>query len=154
MMPNGEHQIIGPDRSQIFDVGVNFLSLRHQCENPYCTTGLSRTQEPKIFGGFGVQIEHCQVSLFFRPSFAHQSCIKNEARVDQHRERTRASKVEHSAQKGNVRICFFALTVHDVWTPSARSHCQRKRQKRGIEVGGGEGQGTEKERGETDKGEI
>ncbi len=30
MMPNGECQIIGPDRSQIFDVGVNFLSLRHQ----------------------------------------------------------------------------------------------------------------------------
>ncbi len=27
-------QIIGPDRSQMFDVGVNFLSLRHQCENP------------------------------------------------------------------------------------------------------------------------
>ncbi len=28
-------QIIDPDRSQIFDVGVNLLSLRHQCENPY-----------------------------------------------------------------------------------------------------------------------
>ncbi len=36
MMPNGEYQIIGPDRSQIFDAGVNFLLLRHQCENPYC----------------------------------------------------------------------------------------------------------------------
>ncbi len=35
MTPNGERQIIGPDRSQIFDAGVNFLSLRHQCENPY-----------------------------------------------------------------------------------------------------------------------
>ncbi len=34
MTPNGEHQIIGPDRSQIFDAGINFLSLRHQCENP------------------------------------------------------------------------------------------------------------------------
>ncbi len=29
MTPNGECQIIGPDRSQIFDAGVNFLSLRH-----------------------------------------------------------------------------------------------------------------------------
>ncbi len=35
MTPNGEHQIIRPDQSQIFDAGVNFLSLRHQCENPY-----------------------------------------------------------------------------------------------------------------------
>ena len=26
---------MGPDRSQIFDVGVNFLSLRHQGEKPY-----------------------------------------------------------------------------------------------------------------------
>ncbi len=34
-MPNGEHQIICPDQSQIFDRGINFLSLRHQCENPY-----------------------------------------------------------------------------------------------------------------------
>ncbi len=39
--PNGEHQIIGPDRSQIFDTGVNFLSLHHQCENPYCDLLLS-----------------------------------------------------------------------------------------------------------------
>ena len=35
MTPNGECQIISPDQSQIFDAGVNFLSLRHQCENPY-----------------------------------------------------------------------------------------------------------------------
>ena len=34
-MPNGEHQIISPDGSHIFDTGVNFLSLHHQCENPY-----------------------------------------------------------------------------------------------------------------------
>ncbi len=34
MMPNGEHQIISPDRSQIFDTGINFLWLRHQRENP------------------------------------------------------------------------------------------------------------------------
>ncbi len=33
MTPNGEHQIIGPDRSQIFDAGVNVLLLCHQCEN-------------------------------------------------------------------------------------------------------------------------
>ncbi len=31
-------QIIGPDGSQIFDAGVNFLSLRHQWEHPYCLT--------------------------------------------------------------------------------------------------------------------
>ncbi len=39
MTPNGKHQIIGPDQSQIFDAGVNFLSLRHQCENPYWIHG-------------------------------------------------------------------------------------------------------------------
>ena len=33
MMPNGEHQIIGPDRSQIFDARVKFLSRCDQCEN-------------------------------------------------------------------------------------------------------------------------
>ena len=53
-MPNGECQIIGPDRSQIFDVGVNFLSLRHQCENTDWSSGqiiavltCMKTQSPR-----------------------------------------------------------------------------------------------------------
>ncbi len=37
MTPNGERQIIGPDRSPLFDACVKILSPRHQCENPLTT---------------------------------------------------------------------------------------------------------------------
>ena len=51
-MPNGEHQIIGPDQSQIFDAGVIFLSLRHQCENPEPRSACWMDLPPKLIRYF------------------------------------------------------------------------------------------------------
>ncbi len=61
MMPNRERQIIGPDQSHIFDAGINFLLLRHQCENlkskdaasltlfpPICTLGKQCLKRPMV----------------------------------------------------------------------------------------------------------
>ncbi len=81
MTPNGEHQIIGPDRSQMFDAGINFLSLRHQCENPYCCL---------CFGRLSLRVAPCKS--------CHSLCVS-----PQNNRHAAASEGHQSEREGSLR---------------------------------------------------